>query len=271
VKQRIDALVLDMDGVLYRGDEALPGAAALFPALREAGVSVILATNNATRSPAEVAAKLARMGIVVPERWILTSASATVAWLGEHAPEGARVYSIGTPSFRAALLALPGVVWDEARPDYVLVGLDPGLTYDKLRSAAVALERGAMFVATNTDAGLPTEGGEMWPGAGAIIAALQTTTGRAPDVVLGKPEPALYNLARARLGTAPAATRAVGDRAVSDFVGGMRAGLPTALVLTGVTRPEQVADLPPEMQPDYILHTLEELTQAVIASRAAGE
>jgi 4-nitrophenyl phosphatase len=271
VKQRIDALVLDMDGVLYRGDEALPGAAALFPALRAAGVSVILATNNATRSPAEVVAKLARMGIVVPESWILTSASATVAWLGEHAPEGARVYSIGTPSFRAALLALPGVVWDEARPDYVLVGLDPGLTYDKLRIAAVALERGAMFVATNTDAGLPTEGGEMWPGAGAIIAALHTTTGRAPDVVLGKPEPALYNLARARLGTAPAATLAVGDRAETDILGGKRAGLPTALVLTGVTRPEQVADLPPEMQPDYILHTLEELTQAVIASRAAGE
>ncbi len=266
----IDALVLDMDGVLYRGDEPLPGAAALFPALREAGISVILATNNATRSPAQVVAKLARMGIVVPESWILTSASATVAWVGEHAPGGARVYCLGTESFRSALLALPGVTWDEERPDYVLVSLDPGLTYDKLRIAAVAIERGAQFIATNTDASLPTEGGEAWPGAGALIAALQTTTGRAPDVVLGKPEPALYNLARARLGTPPAATLGVGDRAETDIWGGKRAGLPTALVLTGVTREDQVPGLPAEMQPDYIFHTLEELTQAVVASRTAA-
>lgn len=269
MNHRIDALVLDMDGVIYRGDEALPGAAALFPALRAAGVSVILATNNATRSPAQVATKLARMGITVPESWILTSATATAAWLA--AQGGGRVYSIGAESFRAALLALPGVTWDEARPDYVLVGLDPDLTYDKLRIAAVALERGARFVATNTDASLPTEGGEAWPGAGAIIAALQTTTGRAPDVVLGKPEPALYNLARAQLGTAPAATLAVGDRAETDILGGRRAGLPTALVLTGVTRAEQVPHLPPDQRPDYIFHTLEELTRAVVASRAAGD
>lgn len=270
MNHRIDALVLDMDGVLYRGDEAVPGAAALFPALRKAGISVILATNNATRSQAEVVAKLARLGIVVPESWILTAASATVAWVGEHAPAGAGVYCLGTDSFRAALLALPGVTWDEERPAYVLVSLDPGLTYDKLRIAAVALERGAQFIATNTDASLPTEGGDAWPGAGAIIAALQTTTGRAPDVVLGKPEPALYNLARAQLGTDPAATLAVGDRAETDILGGKRAGLPTALVLTGVTRAAQVPHLPPEMQPDYVYHTLEELTQAVVASRTAG-
>ena len=87
-------------------------------------------------------------------------------------------------------------------------------------------------------------------------------------MVLGKPEPALYNLARAHLGTAPAATLAVGDRAETDILGGKRAGLPTALVLTGVTRAEQVPHLPPEMQPDYVFHNLEELTQAVVASRA---
>src|SRR5438552_2614662 len=116
--RRIDALILDLDGVLYRGDEALPGARALLPTLQSAGVSVILATNNATLSAAEVRDKLARMGIVVAERSILTSAQATAAWLGAQAPDGARVYAIGTPSLRAVLLALPGFRWDEAWPDF---------------------------------------------------------------------------------------------------------------------------------------------------------
>src|SRR5205823_12950831 len=165
-------------------------------------------TNNATLSAAEVRDKLARMGIVVAERIILTSAQATAAWLGAQAPDGARVYAIGTPSLRAVLLALPGFRWDEARPDFVVVGLDPDLTYDKLRIAAVALERGARFVATNLDASLPKEGGESWPGAGAIVAALTATTGRDPDVVLGKPEPGLYDLARRALGTIPQSTLA---------------------------------------------------------------
>ena len=267
MNQPIAALVLDMDGVIYRGDEALPGAVALFPALRAAGVSVILATNNATQSPAEFQAKLARLGIKVAVEQILTSATATAAWLAEAAPAGPRVYVVGAPSLRSMILALPGAVWDEARPDYVVVGLDPDLTYATLRTAAVALQRGARFVATNTDASLPKEGGANWPGAGAIVAALATTVGRGPDVVLGKPEPALYTLARARLGTPPAATLAVGDRAETDILGGRRAGLPTALVLTGVTGAAEVPQLPADRRPDYVFHNLEELTAAVIASR----
>jgi 4-nitrophenyl phosphatase len=267
IQQRIDALVLDMDGVIYRGDEALTGAVALFPALREAGISVILATNNATQSPAAFQAKLARMGITVPEAIILTSVTATVAWLQGTAPAGARVYCVGAPWLHEAVLALPGWTWAETRPDFVVVGLDPDVTYAKLRMAAVAVQQGARLIATNQDASLPVESGENWPGAGALIAAIATTVGHGPEVVLGKPEPALYDLARARLGTAPAATLAVGDRAETDILGGRRAGLPTALVLTGVTRPEQVAALPPEMQPDYIFDSLEELTRAVLAAR----
>lgn len=267
IRHRIDALVLDMDGVIYRGDEALPGAAALFPALREAGISVILATNNATQSPAAFQAKLARLDITVPEAIILTSVTATVAWLQGAAPAGARVYCVGAPWLHEAVLALPGWTWAESQPDFVVVGLDPDVTYARLRTAAVAVQQGARLIATNQDASLPVANGENWPGAGSLIAAIATTVGHGPEVTLGKPEPALYDLARARLGTAPAATLAVGDRAETDILGGRRAGLPTALVLTGVTRPEQVATLPPEMQPDYVFHTLEELTRAVLASR----
>ena len=267
MKHRVDALVLDMDGVIYRGDEALPGAVALFPALRAAGVSVILATNNATQSPAAFQAKLAQMGITVPEETIITSVTATTAWLAAAAPTGARVYCVGAPWLREAVLALPGWTWDETRPKFVVVGLDPAVTYEKLRTAAVAIQRGARLIATNLDASLPKEGGENWPGAGAIIAAIATTVGHGPEVALGKPEPAMYDLARARLGTAPIATLAVGDRLSTDIVGGRRAGLPTALVLTGITQREELATLPPEQQPDYVYPNLEELTRAVLASR----
>src|SRR6476469_4676585 len=149
MKHRVDALVLDMDGVIYRGDEALPGAAALFPALRAAGVSVILATNNATPSPAAFQAKLAQMGITVPEETILTSVTATTAGLAVAAPAGAPVYCVGAPWLREAVLALPGWTWDETAPAFVVVGLDPAVTYDKLRTAAVAIQHGARLIATN--------------------------------------------------------------------------------------------------------------------------
>ena len=142
----------------------------------------------------------------------------------------------------------------------MVVGLDPGLTYDKLRIAAVALERGARFVATNLDASLPKEGGETWPGAGAIIAALPPRRAARPTWCWASRNRRCTTWRAPRLGTAPAATLAVGDRAETDILGGKRAGLPTALVLTGVTRAEQVPHLPPEMQPDYVFHNLEELT-----------
>ncbi|HMA37757.1 MAG TPA: HAD-IIA family hydrolase [Chloroflexia bacterium] len=255
----IKALLLDMDGVIYRGDQALPGAAGFLPALQRAGVSVILVTNNSTRTATGVAAKLAQMGIQAPVESILTSAQATARWLHTQAPAGAGVYIVGSADLANVVLEQPGFQIDAERPDFVVVGLDTEVTYAKLRTASLGLLRGARFVATNVDSSLPVEGGELWPGAGAIVAAIATTVGRPPDVILGKPEPWLFQQALEILKLPPAAVLAVGDRAETDIVAGKRAGVPTALVLTGVTRPDEVAGLAPEMRPDYVFKNLEEL------------
>ena len=253
------AVLLDMDGVLYRGDAALPGATGFLPALQAAGVSVILITNNSTRTAPGVARKLAIMGIQVPVETIYTSAMATARWLHDQAPQGAGVYVVGAPDLAQVVLDAPGFLLDAENPDYVVVGLDTEVTYAKLRTAALAIARGARFIATNVDASLPVEGGELWPGAGAIAAAISTTVGRPPDVVLGKPEPAMFLQAVATLGLPAARVLAVGDRADTDIRAGQRAGLPTALVLTGVTRPDEVVGLPSDQRPDHVFQNLEEL------------
>src|SRR3954447_8240176 len=258
--QPIRAVILDMDGVIYRGESALPGAAELFPALQRAKVSVILMTNNSTRTAVGYRQKLGQMGIAVPDAVpILTSAAATARWLHEQAPEGGGVYIVGAADLAKVVLEQRGFRLDAEAPDFVVVGLDTEVTYAKLRTASLAIMRGARFVATNVDASLPMEGGELWPGAGAIVAAIQTTVGRAPDVVLGKPEPTMYFQALESLGLSPDEVLAVGDRVETDILGGKRAGLPTALVLTGITRRDEVPNLPPDLRPDYVFNTLEEL------------
>jgi len=256
-----------MDGVIYRGEHALPGAADLFPALQWAGVSVILVTNNSQRTAAGVVRKLEPMGIRVRTESILTSSMATARWLHEQAPEGAQVYIVGAADLAKVVLEQPGFTMDAENPDCVVVGLDTEVTYAKLRTAGLAILRGARFVATNVDASLPMEGGEIWPGAGAIVAAIQTTTGHPPDIVLGKPEPAMFLQALEILGLPRDQVLAVGDRAETDILAGKRAGLPTALVLTGITRADEVAGLPDEMRPDYVFNNLEELRAFLCAPR----
>lgn len=264
----VRALILDMDGVLYRGDQALPGAAEFFPALQRARVSVILVTNNSTRTAVGYRQKLGQMGIPISDAIpVLTSAMATARWLHEQAPQGGCVYIVGAADLAKVVLEQPGFSLDAESPDFVVVGLDTEVTYAKLRTAALAILRGARFVATNVDASLPMEGGALWPGAGAIVAAIQATVGRPPDVVLGKPEPTMFVQALEMLGLARDEVLAVGDRAETDILGGKRAGLRTALVLTGVTRPDQVAGLPPDQRPDYVFENLEELRAFVTTGR----
>jgi len=199
---------------------------------------------------------------------VLTSAMATATWLHERAPRGAGVYIVGAPDLAKLVLDQAGFHIDAEAPQYVVVGLDTEVTYAKLRTAALAIRAGARFVATNLDASLPMEGGELWPGAGAIIGAIATTVGRPPDVVLGKPEPTMFLQALSTLGLPASAVLAVGDRVETDILAGKRAGVPTALVLTGITRPDEVAQLPPELRPDYVFKNLDELRAFVVAPRA---
>jgi 4-nitrophenyl phosphatase len=162
------------------------------------------------------------------------------------------------------ILDNPGFTIDADEPDFVIAGLDFDLTYARLRTAVLGILRGARFVATNADANLPMESGEIWPGAGSIIAAIQIASGQAPVAVLGKPETHLLELALDRTGADRAHSLMVGDRADTDILAGKRAGMPTALVLTGITTEAELKTLPEEMRPDYVFNNLDELVSFIL-------
>lgn len=255
-----DGLILDMDGVLYRGDSALPGARELFPALRAEGLDFLLLTNNATLTSQEFSQKLARMGITVPPEMILTSAGAAARYLGETYPEGGGVTALGSDSLLQTLTEDKRFRADGWQPDFVVVGLDVRFNYDSLQRACSAIRRGARFIATNRDTTLPVEGGEVWPGAGSIVAAVAACSGVEPTVI-GKPSPLIAQAALDMLDLPAERVLCVGDRLDTDIEMGVVAGIPTALLLTGVsTRAEAEAYTHP---PDYIFTDLWEMMRTL--------
>lgn len=253
----IKAFVIDMDGVLYRGERRLPGAQAFLERLHQAGVPYVLLTNNATRTVAQYVEKLRSMGIEVPPERIMTSAVATALYLAGQAEPGTPVYMIGMEGLAEALRAQGFVLTDES-PRYVVVGLDTEVTYRKLSTATLAIRAGAAFIGTNPDRTIPSERG-LEPGAGAILAAIKAATDVSPTIV-GKPQPGIFETALKRLNTAPGDTAMVGDRLETDVVGGARAGLRTILVLTGATSRDTLAQA--EVKPDMAFRDLEELLKS---------
>ena len=240
----VRAFLLDLDGVLYRGDSPLPGATAFIAELQSLRVPFLFVTNNSTRTPAQYVAKLARMGVFVEEQTVLTSSLATAAYLASVASAGRCVYVVGEIGLRRALAEGGFALCDDhTAADYVVVGHDTGLTWRKLADATLAIRRGATFVGTNPDRTLPTEEG-LLPGAGAILAALETASGT-PPLVVGKPEPGIFRQAIARLGVDPEETAMVGDRLDTDIRGGQRAGLMTIALRSGVTSDEDMAKASP--------------------------
>jgi 4-nitrophenyl phosphatase len=250
--------ILDMDGVIYRGNTALPGAAEFLAGLRTAGVPFLFLTNNATTPPRLVAERLRGMGIPANASDVLTSSEATAAVLAAEMPDG-RVLVVGEMGVREALTeAGLRLTTDHEQAEAVVVGMDRECTYARLRDAALAIRRGARFIATNTDRTLPTEIG-LIPGAGALVGALQIATDVAPRVI-GKPSREIFMFALRRLGTQTDRTAAVGDRPETDIVGGQRAGLRTIAVLTGAGKAEEFVALQPP--PDWTFRDLVDLRQA---------
>jgi 4-nitrophenyl phosphatase len=233
----IRGVFIDLDGVIYTGRTPIPGAAEFLAEARLHELKFLLVTNNSTASPELVAERLRGMQIDADPDEILTSAQAAVAHVKLHAQTGARVRIIGEAGLRQAAEEEGfAVVEDgEGRADWVIAGLDRAFTYEKLASATRDILSGAQFIATNADALLPIEGGQVIPGAGTMVAAIQTATAVEP-VVLGKPQPGLFEIGLKRLGgLAPTAAAMIGDRLDTDIVGGHRAGLRAILVLSGVT------------------------------------
>jgi 4-nitrophenyl phosphatase len=256
-----------MDGVLYRGSQPLPGVADMFAAIERRGASYMLATNNSMASPAEYSARLARLGIVVPEERIQTAGTATRDYLRQHFEAGSPIYVVGMPPLADQIYNIGGFTPVEpvehiANTAAVVVGLDQLFTYEKLKLASFAIRAGAAFVATNADASLPTETGFL-PGAGSIVAAIATASGATPTVI-GKPSPEVLIQSAYDLGITPDRAVMIGDRLDTDILAGNRAGMLTVLVETGVNKAADVATS--EAKPDLIvddLVALRELLEAV--------
>jgi 4-nitrophenyl phosphatase len=252
------AVLFDMDGVLYRGRQRLDGVGELLAFLDGRGVGYACITNNASMTPAQYEEKLAEMGIGMPAERVVTSAVATSHALRAEYPRGTRVYVVGMRGLREALFGDGHFVEDDVLPELVVQGADFELTYAALRRATLFVRGGARFVATNPDRTFPSEEG-LIPGAGAITAALVAATDVTPTVI-GKPAPAMFHVAAAALGARPAETLVIGDRLDTDIAGAAAAGMPSAMVLTGVnTRAEAEAYVKP---PDAIFAGLPELLDA---------
>ncbi len=256
---RVRAVLFDMDGVLYRGDQALPGVNELLAFLARREVAYACITNNTSRTREQFSAKLQGLGIAVPPERIVTSATATSVWLRARAPRGTTIYAIGMDGLREALFADGYFVEQPPEgsryPDYVVVGGDFEVTYAKLATACLAIRAGSFFVGTNPDTTFPSERGIV-PGAGALIVALEAASDR-KAAIIGKPEPAMFEAALQLLGVPASDALVVGDRLDTDVLGAARAGIPSAMVLTGVST---VAELEQStLRPDAVFAGLPEL------------
>jgi 4-nitrophenyl phosphatase len=226
-----------MDGVLYQGNQPLGDLPRLFAGIKERGLRVIMATNNAIRNTDEHLAKMLSFGVELEPWQIINSIQVVIELLKRHFPDGGPVYSVVSPSTMAAIEDA-GYYNDEKNARAVIVGLDRNLTYEKLETATLLIRSGSLYIGTNPDASFPTPHG-LLPGAGSIVAAVTTASGTQP-LFAGKPEPAMFEISMERLGSLPQTTLAIGDRLDTDILGGQRSGCRTGLVMSGVTSPAEL-------------------------------
>lgn len=256
----IRALILDMDGVLWKDKEPIGNLPAIFARLQSKNVQVILATNNATRTPDQYVQKLAGFGVTVEPWRIVNSANATAHRLMKDFPKGGAVFVVGEEGLVKALAAQGFVpAGPEDRPLAVVAGLDLHITYEKLKQATLLIRSGVPFYFTNPDRTFPTPQG-LIPGAGSILAALVAATDVQPHLA-GKPSPDMYLMALELLNLPAQETLAVGDRLETDILGGQRAGCRTALVLSGVATQADLDSWEPK--PDFTAADLDSLTHMI--------
>ena len=272
-------LLVDLDGVVYRGADPVPGVAAILADRAAKGDDIVYVTNNSMHYRADYVTRLTAMGCPVSPDRIVSSARATALYLRDEAPDVRRVLVLGaggleremrdvgldvvTAGHAATRANQEGIDGHEAagRPDAVVVGLDPQLTYLRLAVAADAIRGGARFIATNRDPVYPTERG-LKPGAGSIVAALEATTGVTP-LSIGKPAPLLLEeAARAAGGHAKDAVM-IGDSLVTDVAAARAVGARSVFMLTGVTPRDDLDELAAELRPTEIAANAEELAAAL--------
>jgi 4-nitrophenyl phosphatase len=246
-RQSIQALILDMDGVLWRGSEPIGDLRSIFDKISQLGWKVIFATNNATRTIQQYVDVLASFGIQAQPWQIINSAIAVTHYLCQQHPHGGPVYIVGEQGVIEAC-DQAGFYQSENSVIAVIAGMDRQVTYEKLKIATILIRSGVPFIGTNPDVTFPTPYG-LVPGAGSILAAITAATGVDP-IIAGKPEPTMYQIALNRLKITPESALVVGDRPETDIAGAQQIGCHTALVLSGVTDAKQAASWQPA--PDII-------------------
>jgi 4-nitrophenyl phosphatase len=259
----VEGLIVDMDGVLWRGDEPLPGLTRFFDVLRRCGVRFVLATNNPSRRPEGFVEKARRLGVLLEATQVVSSASVTLEYLADHYPAGTRVHVIGEEPLHE-MVAEAGYTVADDRVAVVVAAMDRRMTYETLKRGTLLLRGGADFVATNPDASYPSEEGIV-PGSGTMVAALTASSGRTP-VVMGKPYAGLFDLALRRLGLPGSHVASLGDRLDADIAGGRAFGLSTILVFSGYTRPEDLQTSP--VKPDLACRDISELSDLFEAAHS---
>jgi len=247
--------LIDMDGVLYRGTELIPGAAPFIQQLREREIPFRLLTNNSQRTRRDVVAKLARLRINVEEEHVFTSAIATARYLAQQKP-GGTAYVIGEGGLLNALHQNGYAIVDHD-PDYVIVGEGRTFNLELVEAAVRMIGKGAKLIATNMDANCPTQNG-LRPGCGAMVGMLEITTGIKAFSV-GKPSPIMMRAARKELDLATDETTMIGDTMDTDILGGVQLGFHTVLVLSGGTRREDLRHF--AYRPEMVVDSLAELVE----------
>jgi HAD superfamily hydrolase (TIGR01450 family) len=248
--EEFDVALLDLDGVVYIGPAAVPGVPAALAQARTAGLRLAFVTNNAARPPSVVADHLTELGIAADPAEVVTSAQAAARYLAERLPSGTRVLVVGTTGLEEALRERKLTPVGDATEDVgaVVQGYSPDMDWRLLAEGAVAINRGAPWVATNVDPTVPSPRGPL-PGNGSLVAALRHATGAEP-VVTGKPDPAMHRESLLRSGARRPIV--VGDRLDTDIEGANAVGCPSLLVFSGVTRPQDLLDAPPPLRPTYL-------------------
>ncbi|MFK3960332.1 TIGR01457 family HAD-type hydrolase [Guptibacillus hwajinpoensis] len=244
--------LIDLDGTMYRGTEKIHEAVEFVKRLKEANIPYLFVTNNSSKRKEQVSEKLEAFGVPCTPDHVFTTSMATASYISKE-KQDASVYVIGEEGIRDALTD-EGLMIQDDNPDYVVVGIDRSITYEKFAKACIAVRNGATFISTNGDIAIPTERG-LLPGNGSLTAVVSVSTEVDP-IFIGKPEPIIMEQALAQLGTPKEETLMVGDNYRTDILAGINAGLDTLLVHTGVTTKEHLLSV--EKQPEYTALTLDE-------------
>lgn len=252
ILKKYSGYLIDLDGTMYRGNESIDGAAEFVNKLNEKDIPYLFLTNNSTSTQDVVADKLTSMGIDTSADHIFTSSMATAKYIAQKNPQ-ARCMVIGEQGLYDAI-EREGLIIADSSCDYVLIGLDRQITYEKLAQACLAIREGAVFISTNGDTAIPTERGFL-PGNGALTSVIQVSTGVEP-IFIGKPEPIIMNEALEVLGIGKASTLMVGDNYQTDILAGINTDVDTLMVFTGITPYEDYPKL--TIKPTYNVQNLRE-------------